>query len=136
MQDQIGDKRPHQVFPLPGVQQRHVQHADIHLFFLGQHPPLLLNICIVAPQPVNAQHIEQVARLQLFHHPLILRPLKILAGLLVHKNIFVRHALAVQRHQLPILVLIHAGHADITIYAHTSSFCRGKNSSRCPFPTV
>ena len=38
--------------------------------------------------------------------------------------------------QLPILVLIHAGHADITIYAHTSSFCRGKNSSRCPFPTV
>ena len=48
LQDQIGDKRPHQVASVPGIQQRHVDDTDIHPSFFGQDAPLLLDVLIVA----------------------------------------------------------------------------------------
>ena len=96
LQHQVGNEGAHQVLALPGIQQRHSNDADVHIFLLGQDAPLVLHLLIIAPQPVDALNVEQVARLQLFHQLFVLRPVEILAGYLVHVNKAVLHALAVQ----------------------------------------
>ena len=60
LQDQIRKKRPHQVFALTGIQKWHIQHTDIHAFFLGEYPPLFSYLLIVAAQPANTQDIQQI----------------------------------------------------------------------------
>ena len=126
LQHKIGDKRSHQVLPLPGVQQRHIQNADIRLLFLGQHAPLILHLFIIAPQPVDALDHEQIARLQFFDQLFVLRAIKIFAGYLVNINKTVLHAPLVQGDALPVLVLIPAGHPDIAINIHFVSPFRRK----------
>ena len=115
LEHQIGDEGAHQVFAAAGVQQGHVDDADIHAGLLGQGPPLVLDLLIVAPQPVDAQDIEQVARLQPFHQFFVLRTVEVLAGLLVHIDVPLWDLPAVQRDHLPVLVLVGAGYPDVSI---------------------
>ena len=59
--------------------------------------------------------------------PALLRTVKILAGFLVDENKLVLYALAMQRDQLPFLILVSAGNADITVglahYNYRPRFC-------------
>ena len=90
LQDNIAEEGPHQVFAPAGVQERHVQYYNVNALLLGQNPPLFQNLPVVAPQPVDTLDVEQIVRLQLFNQLLILGPFKILAGLLVQKDVFLR----------------------------------------------
>ena len=116
MQHQIRDKRAQQVLFPSRVQQFHVQHADIRADFLGQYAPLTLYLFIIAPKPVDADDIQQIAASYLLEHCLISRPFKILTGLLIHKDILGRNAHLPHRDSLPVLVLIHARYTNVTKY--------------------
>lgn len=61
LQNQIGNKCPQQVLALPYIQKRHIQDTNIYTLFLRKQPPLLLNLLVIAPQPINAQDIEYVS---------------------------------------------------------------------------
>ena len=100
---------------VPGVQQGHVQDRDVRLLDFGQNPLLGLDVFIIALQPVDAQNAEQIAGLQFFDHSLILRPVEVLAGLLVREDVLRVYARSVQRNSLPVLVLIRTGCADIAV---------------------
>lgn len=52
---------------------------------------------------------------ELSHQSLVFGPVKILTGLLIHVNLVVRHPLSAQGDELPVLVLVCAGNADIPI---------------------
>ena len=41
LQHNIAQKRAHQILPLSGIQQRHVQYHNVNAFFFGQYSPLL-----------------------------------------------------------------------------------------------
>ncbi len=114
LQHQIGNEGAHQILPPAGVQQGHVQHAHVGGFLLGQHPPLLQDFPVVAAQAVDAGHIEQVPRPQPAHHALILGPLKILAGLLVHEQV-PRRDKPQQGAPLAVFVLVGAGHPHVAV---------------------
>ena len=60
----VGDEGTHQVFAIPGVEQRHIDYADVDSDILGQHPPLPLNLLIVATQPVDTENVQQMGSLQ------------------------------------------------------------------------
>ena len=115
MQDNIAEEGPHQVLAPAGVQQRHIHHHDVNTLLLGQNPPLFQNLAVVAAQPVDALDIEQVVRLQLFDQLLVLGPLKILAGLLVQKDILLRDGQLPHGDQLPVLVLVTGADPDIAV---------------------
>ena len=115
LQDDIAEECPHQVFAPPGVQQGHIQHYNVDALLLGENPPLLQNLAVVAPQPVDALDIEQIVRLQLFDQLLVLGPLEILAGLLVQEDVLFRDGQFPHGGQLPVLVLITGADANIAI---------------------
>ena len=83
LQDEIGDEGPHEVLAVAGVQEGHVQDADVHADVLGEQPPLVLDVLVVAAQAVDAGHAEQVPGPQALHQALVLGALEILAGLAV-----------------------------------------------------
>ena len=58
---------------------------------------MLLNLLIVAPQTVDAEHQQQVAGAQGVHQPLVLGAVEVFAGLLVYKNSLGRRACLLQR---------------------------------------
>lgn len=108
MEHQIRDERARQFFAVPGVQKRHVNHADVYADILGQHPPLTLNLLIVPAQPVNAENIQQIARLHLLQHFFVLWPVKILPGLLVDVCLLGIDQFLPKGNQLALLILILA----------------------------
>ena len=83
LQDEIGDEGPHEVLAVAGVQEGHVQDADVPAEVLGEQPPLVLDVLVVAAQAVDAGHAEQVPGPQALHQALVLGALEILAGLAV-----------------------------------------------------
>ena len=115
LQNDIRDQRARQVPAFSRVEQRHIDHADIHILFPRQKPPLILHLLVIAPQPVDALDDEQIARSQLPHQLPVLRAVKILARAFVNVDAAILHASRVQRDQLPLLILILAGNADIAI---------------------
>ena len=76
---------------------------------------MLQNFRVVAPQTVDALEIEQIVFFHFSQQLLILRAVKILAGLLVHVNILLRHAGFLQGNHLPILILFSGRNADVAI---------------------
>lgn len=118
LQHEVGDERAHQVLAVAGVQKRHVDHADIHPDLLRQHPPLAQYLLVIASQPVDAEDVQQVAGLQAPDELSILRPVEVLAGLLVDVDVPGRDQLFPQRDQLPLLVLVLAGNTRIAVCRH------------------
>ena len=54
LKDDVSDQHPGEIPPLTGIQQRHIQYHDGHLFFLCEQVPLLQNLVVVSSQPVDA----------------------------------------------------------------------------------
>ena len=123
LQDNIAEKGSHKVLPAPGVQQRHVNHADVHALVFGQNSPLILDFLIVPAKAVYALDVEKIVFFQFFHQLFVLWPLKILAGLFIHVDIFLRDIDFSQSNQLAVLVLVSGTDADIAI-----SILRNNNS--------
>ena len=115
MQDNIAEEGPHQVLASPGVQQRHIQHHNVDLLLLGEYPPLILDFFIVASQPVDALDVEQIVRLQFSDQLFVLRPVEVLAGLLVHEDILLRDGHLPQGDQLAVLVLLPGTDPDVAV---------------------
>ena len=82
MQYQVSDKGAHQVPAVSGIQQGHVNDADVDADLLGQNPPLGQNFLIIAPQAVDAQYIEQVPGPQPPDQLSVLGPAEILSRIL------------------------------------------------------
>lgn len=116
LQHQVSNEGTHQVFALTGIQQGHIQHNDVHTFFLGKDTPLVLNLLIISAQPVNAQNKEHVPRLEPAEEPFVIGAVEILAGLLIHVEVFRGNVLFRHSDPLPFLVLVLAGHTDVTIF--------------------
>ena len=108
LQNEVGDEGAHKVLALPCVEQGHVEHADIDVKLLGEEPPLLLDLLIVAAQPVNAEDAEQVAGAELFDQSAVLRTVEVLAGLSVEEDVFVGDALFMEGDFLSVVVLFGA----------------------------
>ena len=87
LQNQISDEGSHQTLAIPGVHQRHVDHADVSSDVFRQNTPLFLYLLIVPAQPVNAENVQQIAILDFVDHFLILRTLEVLPGLLVNEQV-------------------------------------------------
>ena len=115
LQNQIGNERAHQVLAVSGVQKRHIHNADVGADLLGQNAPLPLNFLIIAAEPVDAEHIQQIACAKPAQKPLVLGPFKILAGLLVQKNVALRDAKGRQRQKLAVFILVCGRDADISV---------------------
>ena len=49
LQYEIRDKRSHQILTAPGIEQRHIQYADVSSLLFGDDSPLVLNLCVIAP---------------------------------------------------------------------------------------
>ena len=122
LQHEIRDKGSHQIPAAPRIQKGHVDHTDVDLLLSCQYPPLLLDLPVVAPQPVDAQHIEQVAGFQPLQHAPVGGPVKVLAGLFVDKEVFLIHASVPHGNPLSVLILVSAGHSDISVNNKTTSF--------------
>ena len=75
----------------------------------------LRNVPIVASQPVDALDIEKVVRLEFFDQLFVLRAVKVLAGLLVHENVFFRDGHLPQGDELPVLVLLAGADPDVAV---------------------
>lgn len=112
-----------------------IQHHNVDAFILCEHPPLLQNFRVIAPQTINALDIEQIV---FFHFPqqfFILRAVEILAGLLVHVNILFTNPDFPQGNHLTILILFFGRNADVSvscrfdITSHPSAF-----ATRCHTP--
>lgn len=121
LQHQVRDEGAHQVPALPGVQQGHVDDADVRADLLGEHPPLILNLLVIASQPVDAQDVQQVARPQPLDQPLVLGTPEILPRLLIQKNMSLGRAALPQGDSLPGLVLVGAGDPDVPRSSDRSS---------------
>ena len=76
---------------------------------------MLQNFCVVAPQTVDALDIEQIVFFQFPHQPLVLWAVEVLAGLLIHEDVFLRNLQFSQCNQLPVLVLVAGADTNITI---------------------
>ena len=59
--------------------------------------------------------MEEFEFFQFSHQPLVLRTVEVLAGLLIHKDVFLRDLQFTQCNQLPILVLVTGADPDIAI---------------------
>ncbi len=46
------------------IKAKPIQHHNVDALLLGQHPPLVLNLLIVAPQTVDALDVEQIVFFQ------------------------------------------------------------------------
>ena len=115
LQHDVAEKGAHQIFAPAGIQQRHIQHYDVDAFLFRQYPPLLQNLPIVPAQTVDALDVEQIVFFQFPHQPLVLRTVEVLAGLLVHKDVFLRDLQFSQCNQLSVLVLVTGADPDIAI---------------------
>ena len=134
LQHNVAEERSHQVFASPGIQQRHIQHHDVDALFLCEHPPLLQNFRVVAAQTVNALDIEQIV---FFHFPkqlLILRTVKIFAGLLVDEQVCLRNRHFPESDQLAILVLFSGAHPDVAVN-HNAYLLEVKKGPVCTINT-
>lgn len=76
---------------------------------------MILNLLIVASQPVDTLDVEQVARLYFFDQLFIPGPVEILAGLLIHVDIPLRDGHFPQGDQLPVLVLLTGADTDVAV---------------------
>ena len=75
-----------------------------------------MDFLVVAPQPVNAQNKKHVPRLQPAEEPFVVGTVEILAGLLIHVEIFRGNVLLRHSDPLPFLILIFAGNSDISVF--------------------
>src|SRR5699024_3711984 len=82
---------------------------------LGEQPPLLQDLPIVAPQTVDALDVEQIVFFQFPHQPPVLGAKEVLAGLLVQQDVALRHARLPQGDPLAVLVLLPGAHPDVPV---------------------
>ena len=120
LEDDVGDQHACEIPALAGVQQGHIQHHDGHLLFLGQQPPLLQDLVIVPPQPVDALDDKGVPGFQFAYQPPVSGAVKILARLLVHDDTVSLNPKFPHGDDLPILVLILCGNPDVSVYTHNA----------------
>ena len=118
LEDDIRHQRARQVPALPSVQQGHVQHDDGGPSRLGDAGPLLQDLVVIAPQPVDTLDYQYVPRLKCLHQPLIQGPVKIFPRLLFHGDVFWSHAELPQGRHLAVLFLAACGYAGIAVH-HT-----------------
>ena len=76
---------------------------------------MLQDFLIIAPQTVDALDVEQVFRLQLPHQLFVLWAVKVFAGLLVQKDVFIWHRHFPQAGELPVLILFPRTDPNIAI---------------------
>ena len=101
--------------PPAGIQQGHVQHHDVHPLLLGEQPPLLQDLPIVAPQTVDALDVEQIVFFQFPHQPPVLGAKEVLAGLLVQQDVALRHARLPQGDPLAVFILFPGADPDVAV---------------------
>lgn len=65
--------------------------------------------------------IEQIVSFYFSEEFLILWTIKVLVGLLVHKDVFMGNSLFMQSYELPILILLSGADPNITINGHNKS---------------
>ena len=120
------------MFPSAGVEQWHIQHDDIYSFFFGDDLPLLQDLFVIPAQAVDGMQIEDIALLQLLHHPQITGALKATARLFVHKDVFLLHAALLHGIQLTVFILFPGGYPHVSIlFSHTvTSRCFGEKQMK------
>lgn len=116
LQDEVGHKRAGQVAPgLPCVEQRHVEHDDVHALVFRDDAPLVQDLLVIAPQPVDGFDHEHIARAHPAQQLPVLRSVEILAAELIHKDVLFRHRKFGERDALPVLVLFFRGYANVPV---------------------
>lgn len=106
LQHDIRDQLPGQVTPLPGIQQGHIQNHDGNALLLRQIAPLIQNLVVISPQPVDALDEQGVARLDFSAQPPVARTIKVLARFLVQNDVLPGDPRLQQSNPLPVLILI------------------------------
>lgn len=117
LQNDVAEKRSHQILAAPRIQQRHIQHHDVYAFLLCQHAPLLQNLCVIPPETVYALDAEQVVSFHFAQQLFVLRPVEVLARLLVHVDVTVGYSRLMERDALPVIVLLPAADPYVSVCA-------------------
>lgn len=115
LQNNVTEKSTHKVFASPGIQQRHIDHANVDAFFLCQDAPLFQYLRVVPAQAVNALDIQQVASFQLPQQLPVLRPLEVLPTLFIRIDIAIGDAIFVHGNDLPVFILFFCADTHISI---------------------
>lgn len=111
----FAEKSTHKVFAASGIQQRHIDHANVDAFFFCQDPPLFQYLRVVAAQAVNALDIQQIVPFQLSKELSVLWPLEILSALFIRIDIAFGDAVFVHGNDLPVFILFFCADSHITI---------------------
>ena len=115
LQDGVAEERPNKVFPAPGIQKGHVNHADVDAFFFRQNAPLFQDLRVITAQAVDALDIQQVVPFQLPQELPILGPLEVLAALFIRIDIAVGDTVFMHGNDLPVFILLFRADTHITI---------------------
>ena len=116
LEHNVRDQRTGQVPALPGVQQGHIQHDDGRSLGLCDEAPLLQDLLVVPPQPVNALDHQHVPGLEHLDQLLVQRPVKALARLLFYCDPLQAHTKFLERRHLTVLLLASGGYAGIAVH--------------------
>lgn len=79
LENQVRDKRSHEVFALSGVKEGHIKDDDIDALFFGEDAPLFLDYFVIAAEAVDAQDVEKVAFPEPPDHALVAWSLEVFA---------------------------------------------------------
>ena len=134
LQHEIGNEGAEQILVSAGVEKGHVQHKDIHLHFLGENVPLLLDFLVVSSQTIDAGDAYLIAGFQASEHGPVLGPLEVLARYFVDEDVAFGNGTFLQGQTLAAFVLIDAGDADVSVgFSHEEIllFFLCRRRSRC-----
>ena len=114
-EDEVADEGAEEVFRTPRVEQGHVDDADVDAFRAREEAPHLLNLLVVPPQPIDAEHEQCVVGGEPAQQPAPGRAAEVLARLVVDEDVRCRYAQPAECGELPVLVLVLRGDACVAI---------------------
>lgn len=115
-QHHIRDQLPHQLLRLRGIQNRHGSHLNVSANLFCNMEPLLVDLAVVPPEPLQLRHHQQVAFPQdVVNQRTVYRAFKLPPRFLLHIYVTLVNALLVpQDMYLPVWVLLPGTHTDIS----------------------
>ena len=123
----IADEPAGQVVVLDsGVEQWALQHNDVDAHLLSDALPVFDDFIVISSKSVELFDENAVAGLDPFQQLLIILPVEILAGLLVHQDIAAGNALFEQGDDLPVFLLVASGYAGVAVAFSGRRWVRGQ----------
>ena len=98
------------------IEQRHIYDHHVDTFVFRDDAPLVLDFLVVSSKPVDTLYKKCIPRTKTLDEPLVVRSVKVLAGLLVDEYVCALDTSLRHSDELAVFVLFLRRYAHITIY--------------------